>query len=125
MDSKVPYYKIRAFDGIYLEDSYLLTIEETPSKIVFFLETVVLENHKLYSKPDNEHFCYRKAKMIFSNYLSLNWIEKIMKPIVDLDQSIDYGNIDVFYKENNRYYLEGEWGKLEIISMNEPSIDFE
>jgi hypothetical protein len=36
--------------------------------------------------------------------------------IADPDGSVDYGNIDDFFMEDDKYYLRGEWGELTIVS---------
>ncbi|MEO9123109.1 MAG: hypothetical protein ABI262_00210 [Microcoleus sp.] len=40
-----------------------------------------------------------------------------ISPIADPDGSIDYGNIDEFFRADGKYYLRvGEWGELTIVS---------
>ncbi len=44
-----------------------------------------------------------------------------MRPIEDPDGTIDFGNIDAFTREGNRYALEGEWGRVVIVSNSLPT----
>jgi hypothetical protein len=40
---------------------------------------------------------------------------------IDADGEKDLGNIDVFYREDGRHWLYGQWGELRITSKT-PSI---
>ena len=87
------------------------------------LEVVLTENHPSYVPPSSqEQYCYKKAKLSFSNAKKITWIEKSNVFFTDANNEIDYGNIDEFFKEENYFYLSGDWGELAII---EPSISFE
>ncbi|MEG4208559.1 hypothetical protein [Microcoleus sp. S13_B4] len=39
-----------------------------------------------------------------------------ISPIADPDGGVDYGNIDEFFRAEDKYYLRGEWGELTIVS---------
>ena len=43
---------------------------------------------------------------------------------IDKNREVDMGNIDSFHFFDDKYYLEGDWGKLELQSKN-VSIVFE
>ncbi|WP_153520424.1 hypothetical protein [Pseudomonas aeruginosa] len=56
------YYDETCFANIYLEDSYVLAIEESVSTLSFAMELVLLESHPLYVKPAaGEAYCYWNA----------------------------------------------------------------
>lgn len=83
------------------------------------------DTNKYFQKPEpKEIYFFKKIKIKFSDYLSYRWLSQSMRATIDLDGSIDYGNIDNFYKEKNIYNISGEWGTLEIISNLEPEIEY-
>lgn len=113
---RLNYWQFSGFENIYLEDSYVLSINAKTS-IQILLETVLTENHSLYTQPlPGEQYCYRRMTVNFPHpqtyYLVLNNIS----PIADPDGSVDYGNIDEFFSADGKYYLRGEWGELTIVS---------
>jgi len=112
---KIPYYELPKLRDLYLEDSYVLEIQQYDKYIDFFLEAVLTEEHPLYKSPlPNEQYCYKNIKLRFSNFDKAKWIEKTNVSNIDINGEIDIGNIDCFYQSDNYFYLEGEWGKLKI-----------
>lgn len=114
---RVPYHQIQGFEHVYLEDSYVLDVRTSPSSVEFSLSVVLTEQHPLYTPqlPD-EQYCYRSGLLRFPNVRRVEWIEKSMIPFTDAAGAVDYGNIDEFYRTGERYYLSGDWGRLEIES---------
>jgi len=60
----------------------------------------------------------------FPSVERVEWLEKSMTPYTDATGTVDYGNIDEFYLDDEHYYLSGDWGKLEIKS-SRPSLDLQ
>jgi len=111
------YFEWEDFENIYLEDSYVLGIYESPIQLIFEVEIVLHEKHPLYTLPKpNEQYCYKKGKIIFDGVKSVNWIKKSNMSYTDPDGEIDYGNIETFELKNNRFHLIGDWGEVEIES---------
>ena len=111
------YYTLKGLESIYLEDSFLINIEESNSQISFITEIILLESHPAYHPPKTgEQYCYRQGKIFFENLKSLKWLAKNLKFTVDINGSKDLGNIDVFTYINDEYYLEGDWGEVKITS---------
>ena len=107
----------RRFDSYYLEDSYVLGLDESePLRLAFSLLLVLTPQHPLYSKPlPMEQHCYRNGTLVFEGVSSLRWTERSFKPLWDASGTVDYGNIDVFkIKPQGQYYLEGDWGSVRI-----------
>lgn len=103
--------------NVYLEDSYVLDIQEVDGLITFLLEIVLTEKHSLYTQPlIGEQYCYKKGTLTFPNTESYNLVRSNAQPSKDPDGSIDYGNIDEFYFNDGSYTLSGEWGVLNIKS---------
>lgn len=118
---RLNYWQFPGFENVYLEDSYVLSFNKTDSSVEIPIEAVLTETHPLYAPPlPGEQYCYRQMTIRFFLPQTYNFVLKKMTPIRDPDGSIDYGNIDEFFLENGKYYLNGEWGDLTIVS--EPPI---
>ena len=102
--------------NLYLEDSFVLSIDEFEGEIVFGMGFVLNENHPLYSEPSSEeNYCYRKGKIKFTEPKVVRWIKRNEKRTTDINCEVDFGNIDTFIKsDDEKYVLSGDWGKLEI-----------
>jgi hypothetical protein len=94
-----------------LEDSLLLDVREGDS-IQFTVDAALTEAHPLAKEGSG----WRKILIVFPNVRSLHWIEKDMRPYVELDGSINYGDVHYFLVEGNKSHLGGEWGDVEIVS---------
>ncbi len=114
---RLNYWQFPGFENIYLEDSYVLSINAKTS-IQILLETVLTENHSLYTQPlPAEQYCYRRMTVNFPHPQTYDLVVNNISPIADPDGSIDYGNIDEFFRADGKYYLRvGEWGELTIVS---------
>ncbi|MEG5139065.1 MULTISPECIES: hypothetical protein [unclassified Microcoleus] len=114
---RLNYWQFPGFENIYLEDSYVLSINAKTS-IQILLEAVLTENHSLYTQPlPGEQYCYRRMTINFPHPQTYDLVVNNISPIADPDGSIDYGNIDEFFRADSKYYLRvGEWGELTIVS---------
>jgi hypothetical protein len=120
---RVDYWNFPGFEDIYLEDSYLLDLQ-TNSQVVARVEAVLKESHPAYSPPKSgEQYAYKDILIIFPNVESYRWLGKKMTPTRDPDGRIDYGNIDELYSLKGKYYMAGDWGKIEIVS-DPPTVSY-
>jgi len=111
------YYDWEGFTDIYLEDSFVLGICESPNEISFIVEAVLTELHPLYTPPESdEQYCYKTAKIVFQGLKCVKWINRNEAPFTDASGEEDYGNIDVFELSNDKYVLAGDWGELQVTS---------
>ena len=109
------YFELDGFQDIYLEDSFVIGIQETESSIRFDCDFVILENHKLYTIPEvGEQYCYRNGYIEFTNITILDWIKRDEVVFSNDCYDNDYGNIDIFYLDNETYHLQGDWGEVMI-----------
>ena len=115
--SKSRYSEWEPFHHIYLEDSYVLDILDSPGKLSFVVEAVLTEGHPEYCRPDpDKQSCYRYGEIEFTNVSKLCWVERNSFPVVGPSGEMDFGNIDVFIKSGEEYELEGEWGHIKLSS---------
>lgn len=123
--SIIPYYQIPSLEHVYLEDSYVLSINDSTT---LQLEVVLCESHPFYTPPkEGEQYCYKECTLKFINTSSSGLLLTHVSPCVDpLDGSLDYGNIDIFHfnDELNEYFLRGEWGAIRIISDTPPVLEY-
>ena len=117
------YADLPALRHIYLEDSYVIGIKERGDVIEFKMEFVLMKSHPLYANPENgENYCYKEGLLIFPNVQKVEFVRTLAK-YSDPDGSVDFGNIDVFFKDKNRYALEGDWGRL-AVECGEPTVSY-
>jgi hypothetical protein len=113
---RLNYWQLPGFENIYLEDSYVLSINANIS-IQILLEAVLTENHPLYTPAlSGEQYCYRQMTVNFPHPQTYDLVLNNISAIADPDGSVDYGNIDDFFMADDKYYLRGEWGELTIVS---------
>jgi hypothetical protein len=118
------YYEWDKFKYIYLEDSFVLEIEESESQLSFTVEAVLTEEHPMYSPPkQDEQYCYKRARIVFRGLKNVEWLERNSKPFTDGDGCDDYGNIDCFEFSLEGYHLVGDWGEV-IIWSNQPDLEW-
>lgn len=116
------YYEWDQFKNIYLEDSFVLNIEDKDNKITFTVEAVLTEKHPHYSPPQqNEKYCYKTLKIVFNNMNSVKWFRRSGMVFTDADHNEDHGNIDCFELLSEEYHLAGDWGEVRI-SSSEPEV---
>ncbi len=109
--------ELDAFSNVNLADSFLLNIVESPNQISFFIEAKLDEAHRAYQAPMTDaRGCYRNAELIFPNVRSIVWEKKRLSPILDQNNAVDYGGIDLFECLGEEYRLSGEWGTVKILS---------
>lgn len=115
----IPYYELPKFKHLYLEDSFVLDISSTKEQIVFEIEFVLTEAHEQYRKPlEGEHHCYEKGFLKFEACRNVIWHKVGNLHFRDKSNEIDMGNIDSFSFEGENYFLQGDWGEVEITSRN-------
>lgn len=111
------YFELAGLESLYLEDSYVLQIDEAGDSLIFYMEFVLTESHPEYENPKiGEQYCYRYGDITFPAVTRAAWLNRDNRKSVDPAGKADIGNIDSFYYENSTYHLEGDWGVVKIIS---------
>ena len=109
------YFEWDILKNVYLEDSFVESININNDSFVFGMEFVLCEKHQFYHTPkENEQYCYRAGKLVFNGLKQLKWDNIRLTQNADSDCDNDYGNIDSLYKDKEIYHLEGDWGILEL-----------
>jgi len=110
-----PYYELNDFDEVYLEDSFVLCAVASPRSVRLLVELVLRESHAAYAPPlVGEMYCYRRGEIVFEAVTDLAWKMYDRRPAIDASGTHDYGGIDLFEFEGNRYVIEGDFGRLSM-----------
>jgi hypothetical protein len=107
------------FKGIDFNDSFVLGWSSNETEITFKIEASIWPESPFYIKPkSNEYTCYRKCEIQFTEFSSYSGLaeQSNIKPVKDLDGTLDYGNIDSLLKTNQGFKVIGEFGNLEIMN---------
>ena len=60
------YYEWDNFKDIYLEDSFVISINDTEKDLSFVVEIVLTEKNIFYKPPhEDEQYCYKKGEIRF------------------------------------------------------------
>ncbi len=111
----VDYTEIADLRAIYLEDSWVLGIEASPSIVRITMEFVLTTDHPSYSPPPPEHHhCYRRGALEFTGVETLSWVDQQQHPGTDATGETDWGNIDSMLWESDNFQLEGSWGEMKL-----------
>ena len=120
------YSQLRGLAGVYLEDSYVLSISEALSEFTFVLDAVLTPHCTRYAPPKpDEQYCYARGKLVFANVTAIKWIKRSAQQYTDATGEVDLGNIDSLVFEQGLYIAEGDWGQVQIRSESEPQFAFD
>ena len=111
----IDYNRFPGLEGIYLEDSYVLEIAESPSTVAFRIDAVLTPEHPAYRAPlQGEHYCFALASLIFPDVTQVEWISRHDRRYRDATGEGDLGSIDVLEVQDGLYAAEGDWGRIRI-----------
>ncbi|GAB3134727.1 hypothetical protein GCM10027258_06070 [Amycolatopsis stemonae] len=119
------YTEFPALANVCLEDSYVLTIAETPSSLSFRLDVVLTRSHPRYHDPlSGESHCYADATLILAEATKIEWISRPAETYRDASGEKDLENIDSLHEKAGYYEMTGDWGHVRIASTAAPRLDF-
>lgn len=115
------YELLPTLGGVYLEDSYVLAIEESSHSLTFRLEAVLTPDHPRYRPPRaGEQYCYASGTLTFASVDRIEWISRTSARYQDANNEEDQGNIDYLDSEAGKFHLGGDWGEVRIWSAHPP-----
>lgn len=122
----IDYAELPSLEGIYLEDSYVLAIAETPTELDFSLLAVLTPDHPAYRDPlPGEHYCYARGTLSFLNASRIEWVRRSTTHFIDAAGEQDLGNIDVLEVDGTAFLAEGDWGEVRIHGADQPRFDLD
>jgi hypothetical protein len=117
-----PYHELPGFENVYLEDSWVLGVIESPSELRLDLDMVLTEQHPRWTPPKpDEVYSHLPAALVFAKPRRVEWTRQAGRPATDASGEIDWGNIDSFVWDDSRYMLEGDWGGV-IVEGDPPQL---
>lgn len=117
------YYELPEFTGVYLEDSYVLGIDEPPQALIFRVEFVLTESHPDYRPPrEGEQYCYVAGSLTFEHPDKIEWLERSQQVYTDASGEEDLGNIDFLVSEDGRWRAGGDWGEVVVHAPRPPRL---
>lgn len=115
------YSEVPGLEGLYLEDSYVLSIAVEREALVFRLDAVLTPLHPAYGPPaQGEQYCYRRGRLIFDKPRDVARLFGSTVPNIDANGETDLGNIDSMTVEGGLANLEGEWGAVRVVLSQAP-----
>ncbi|WP_457967280.1 hypothetical protein M1E17_10665 [Arthrobacter sp. D1-29] len=113
-----PYWKLDHLQDVYLEDSWILSMNASPGRLEVLLDFVLRESHPDYSNPKpGEQYCYKRGSLVFSSVSELHWTaQSRITPVTDASGEIDYGSLDVLEFKDNVWSMDGDFGQISLIS---------
>jgi hypothetical protein len=107
--------------NVYLEDSFVLAIDETPTSLSFRLA----RSHPRYHdpRPDEAH-CYADAVLTIAEATKIEWVNRSAQTYRDATGEEDLGNIDSLQHHDDHYEIAGDWGHVRIYSIAAPQLTF-
>lgn len=120
------YSQLKGLAGVYLEDSYVLSISEAPGEFTFTLDAVLTPASPRYTPPKpDEQYCYALGRLAFAEVTAVKWISRSAQRYTDATGEVDLGNIDNLAFDHGVYVAEGDWGRVEIHSSADPEFVFD
>jgi hypothetical protein len=103
--------------GIYLEDSYVLAINDSGGELTFRLDAVITTENPAYHEPrPGEHHCYAERNLTFASATSIEWVSRSDRCYADATGEVDHGSIDVLTCDGEAFVVEGDWGRFRVVS---------
>ena len=101
--------------GIYLEDSWVLSVLPSEQMVAFQLDAVLLEEHPGYAGPrPGEQHDYRRATLVIEGP-GLEVELSGLPPAQDASGATDLGNIDSWMVDEGGWsVLSGDWGTARV-----------
>ncbi|WP_432850487.1 hypothetical protein ACQPXB_08050 [Amycolatopsis sp. CA-161197] len=110
---------------VYLEDSYVLAINERPDSVSFTLDLVLTPGHPRYhAPPPDEQYCYADALLAIVNATKIDWITRSAQTYRDAAGEEDLGNIDSLQYHDGYYDIAGDWGHVRVHTVATPQLTF-
>ncbi|SRR6266542_4473075 len=109
------YTELDGLDEIVLEESYVLGITAEPGRVTFEVDFVLTPHHPEWvAPPPSEVECFRRGTLQLMGVRRLRWDDQGGPPATDATGERDFGHIDSFKWEHDRFLLEGDWGSLDV-----------
>lgn len=111
------YWTLPGFEGLYLEDSWVLSIRPGEATLTLEVDFVLRESHPEYRAPlSGEQYCYRRGRIRFERVTAMSWTRGRAAPATDATGEQDLGSFDEFEVADEVYTIAGDFGTIEVVS---------
>jgi hypothetical protein len=118
-----PYTEFPDLANVYLEDSYVLAIDEAPHSLTFTLEVVLTPEHPRYHTPlPGEQYCYVDGFLTLNGVREIEWLSRSANAFTDASGEEDLGNIDTFRQDVDYFDIVGDWGHVHVFAIVPPTL---
>lgn len=102
--------------GVYLPDSWVLSVETEDIALTLVLDAVLEESHPRFYSPPKPGEQQPHARIRWRIVGGVQWIDgpHLDRPAIDGAGEKDFGNVDAWWTEGTADYLEGEFGTVAI-----------
>lgn len=107
--------EMECFRGIDLNDSFVLSWKVEKRRLCFVLEASIWPGSEHYQPPEKkEYTCYRPATLYFRDCDSVSGLNAMseVRPSVDTNGEVDYGNIDSLTQIPGGFEILGDFGNV-------------
>ena len=113
----IDYTRFPSLAGVYVEDSYVLAISDAGGRLAFELDAVLTPESPAYHAPKTgEQYCYANGSLIFPDATRIDWVTRTDGHYTDASGEQDLGNIDILTVDDEVFIVEGDWGRVRIVS---------
>src|SRR5262245_10745470 len=110
------------FDGVMLEDCWILGWRLEPDRLVVAIEASLWPNHPAYEPPKTEEWtCYKRGRLVFECVRSVDGLPESqsgLPPYSDASGERDFGSIDLLDEVEGGYRLRFDFGDVQIKCRN-------
>jgi hypothetical protein len=108
-------YPNPVFANLVLEESFVLGIIATPTRVTMDVEFALTPDHPASGPPPpDENEAYRRGQIRFVGVRRLVWVDQCARPATDSTGEVDYGHIDDLRWDGESFELEGDWGRMTL-----------
>jgi hypothetical protein len=108
------YAELPELADIVLEESYVLGVTALPGQVTFDMEFVLTPDHPSHvPPPPSESECFRRGTLRLFGVRRLTWDDQGRPPATDATGERDFGHVDSFEWDHQRYVLSGDWGRID------------
>jgi len=108
---------MQIFGGVDLNDSFVLSWQESVDSLVFYLEASLWPESDHYSTPcKDEWTCYKPAILTFKGVSEIQGLKSMRDTLhsTDANGDVDFGNIDELEQLETGFRVAGDFGEVEI-----------
>jgi len=118
------YQDLPGFEAIYLESSYVMSIEISYERLHIDMDFLLTPGHPMYQTPRaGEQYCYRTGSIDFRAVSGVVWNMRPNALTQDPEGDPDLGNLFIVPLPDG-FRMSGEIGEMEVVCLGHPIVTF-